>query len=259
MMPYALAIALLGVIACFFGSLVGFGGGFITVPVLRFVGGLPPATVAATSLFMVGVNVAVASRTLFKQKRVNTRMGWALGAGGVAGSFAGVVALRFVNPLLFDLLYGGMLLFIAYMMFRPSAPAGPETDLESERSRKAGRLELAAMGVAVGFVSTLFGIGAGTISIPLLMWRYKLPAYIAMPTSTFIALVYIWPGIIAQGFAHRIDWRLAIPLSIGAVLGAQLGAVYSARLRSVQLQRVFGAVAVCAFIGLAARHVPALH
>ena len=253
---YAAAVAILGAVSCFFGSLVGFGGGFIAVPVLRFVGQLSPSTVAATSLFMVGVNVTVASVALFRQKRVNARIGWALGVGGIVGSLAGVFALRYVNATVFDVLYGLMLLFIAYMMLKPASSVSMEGEgLESERSARAGRSELAAMGVAVGFVSTLFGIGAGTISIPLLMWRYRIPAYIAMPTSSFVALVYIWPGIIAQGVAGRIDWTLAIPLSIGAIIGAQLGAQYSAKLRSVQLQRVFGAVAICAFVGLTARHL----
>ena len=254
------AVAVLGMVSCFFGSLVGFGGGFITVPVLRLVGQIPPQTVAATSLFMVGVNVAVASVALRKQKRINLRMGWALGAGGVLGSFLGVYMLRYINASAFDLLYGLMLLFIAYMMLKPVKPSTlPETELESERSKLAGKFELGTMGISVGFVSTIFGIGAGTIAIPLLMWRYKLPAYIAMPTSSFIALVYIWPGIIAQIGAHRVDWALAIPLSIGAVIGAQIGAVYSARLKSIHLQRVFGAVAICAFVGLTIRHIPTFH
>jgi len=256
-MLQSIAVAILGVVSCFFGSLVGFGGGFITVPVLRLVMQLPPQTVAATSLFMVGINVAVASVALRKQKRINLRMGWGLGVGGIVGSLLGVFMLRYINASAFDLLYGLMLLFIAYMMLKPSKSMGlPETDLESERSKRAGKIELGIMGIAVGFVSTLFGIGAGTIAIPLLMWRYKLPAYIAMPTSSFIALVYIWPGIVAQISQHRVDWMLAIPLSIGAVLGAQLGAQYSAKLRSVQLQRIFGAIAICAFIGLTIRHIP---
>jgi uncharacterized membrane protein YfcA len=253
----AILAVVLGLVACFFGSLVGFGGGFISVPILRLSGHLAPQVVAATSLFMVGVNVAVASFALRKKNRINLRMGWAIGVGGIAGGLAGVYMLRFVSSGQFDVLYGLMLLFIAINMLKPAKPSTlSDNEIETDRSRAAGKLELGLMGVLVGFSSTLFGIGAGTVAIPLLLWRYKLPAYVAMPTASFIALIYIWPGVIAQIGAQRVDWALAIPLSIGAVVGAHYGARYSSRLKSLQLKRIFGAVCVVAFVALSMRHLP---
>jgi len=247
----------LGIVACFFGSLVGFGGGFISVPILRLAGHLSPQVVAATSLFMVGVNVAVASFALRKSKRINVRIGWSIGLGGIAGALLGVVALKYVSSGQFDLLYGAMLLFIAYNMLKPSKPMTiPETALESDRSQRASNYEFALMGVMVGFSSSLFGIGAGTVAIPLLLWRYKLPAYVAMPTASFIATIYIWPGVFAQIHEARVDWALAIPLAIGAVLGAYFGARYSNKLRSPQLTRIFGAICVITFLTLSMRHLP---
>jgi uncharacterized membrane protein YfcA len=253
----AILAVILGVVACFFGSLVGFGGGFISVPALRLVGHLTPQVVAATSLFMVGINVAVASFALRKQKRINLRIGWAVGAGGIVGGLGGVYLLRFVSAGQFDALYGLLLIFIAINMLKPAKPTDlPDTAMESDRSRATSQLEFAVMGVLVGLSSTLFGIGAGTVAIPLLLWRYKLPAFVAMPTASFIALIYIWPGVLAQISQARVDWALAIPLSIGAVVGAHYGARYSARLRSPQLKRIFGVICVITFMTLSARHLP---
>lgn len=251
--------ALLGFVACFFGSLVGFGGGFISVPALRLFGHTSPQVVAATSLFMVGVNVAVASFALRKKKRINVRMGRALGLGGIVGGMIGVFALRFINGGQFDVLYGLMLIFIAINMLKPARGEQlPDTEIESPRSRESGNLELGVAGAIVGFFSTLFGLGAGTVAIPLLMWRYKLPAYIAMPTASFIALIYVWPSVFLQIAAGRVNWALAIPLSLGAVVGAHFGARYSNRLSSPQLKRVFGVICVCAFLSLTLRHLPEL-
>ena len=220
----------LGIVACFFGSLVGFGGGFISVPILRLSGHLTPQVVAATSLFMVGINVAVASFALRKKKRINLRIGWSVGLGGIAGALAGVAALKYVSSGQFDILYGLMLLFIAYNMLKPAKPLPiPDTAIESERSQRTSNIEFAIAGLLVGFSSSLFGIGAGTVAIPLLLWRYKLPAYVAMPTASFIATIYIWPGVLAQIHEARVDWALAIPLAIGAVIGANFGARYSNR------------------------------
>lgn len=250
---------LLGLVASFFGALAGFGGGFITGPAMRLFGHLSPQTVAATSLFMVGVNVAVASFALRKKKRINVRMGRAIGLGGIAGGLVGVFALRFVSGAQFDVLYGLMLIFIAFNMLRPARGLQlADTEIESPRSREAGNLELGIAGALVGFCSSLFGLGAGTVAVPLLMWRYKLPAYIAMPTASFIALIYVWPNVFAQIAAQRVNWALAIPLSIGAVVGAHYGAHYSNRLSSPQLKRVFGVICVCAFLSLTLRHLPDL-
>ena len=251
-----LLTTVLGFVACFFGSLVGFGGGFISVPALRLFGHATPQVVSATSLFMVGVNVAVASFALRTKKRMNLRIGRAIGIGGIAGGLFGVYMLRYVNAGQFDVLYGLMLVFIAVNMLRPAKTQDlPDTAIESDASRKAGNLELALAGCVVGFSSTLFGIGAGTVAIPLLLWRYKLPAYVAMPTASLIATIYIWPGVFAQMHEGRVDWALAIPLSIGAVVGANWGARYSSRLRSPQLKRIFGVICVCAFVTLTAKHV----
>jgi uncharacterized membrane protein YfcA len=247
----------LGLVACFFGSLVGFGGGFISVPILRLSGHLTPQVVAATSLFMVGINVAIASFALRKTKRINLRIGWSIGLGGIAGALLGVVALKYVSSSQFDVLYGVMLLFIAYNMLKPSKQStANDAALESERSLRAANWEFALMGVLVGFSSSLFGIGAGTVAIPLLLWRYKLPAYVAMPTASFIAMIYIWPGVIAQIHEARVDWALAIPLAIGAVVGAHFGARYSNKLKSPQLTRIFGVICVITFITLSIRHLP---
>jgi uncharacterized protein len=258
MVQTALTI-ILGFIACFFGSLVGFGGGFISVPALRLFGHVSPQVVAATSLFMVGVNVAVASFALRKKKRINVRMGRALGLGGIGGGVGGVFMLRFVNGSQFDLLYGLMLIFIAINMLKPARGEQlPDTEIESPRSREAGNLELGIAGAIVGFFSSLFGLGAGTVAIPMLMWRYKLPAYVAMPTASFIATIYVWPSVFLQIAAQRVDWALAIPLALGAVIGAHVGAKYSNRLSSPQLKRVFGVICVCAFLSLTLRHLPDL-
>ena len=139
-----------------------------------------------------------------------------------------------------------MLIFIGFNMLRPARGAElSDTEIESSRSLEAGNLELGIAGAIVGFFSSLFGLGAGTVAVPLLMWRYKLPAYIAMPTASFVALIYIWPNVFAQIAAQRVNWALAIPLSIGAVVGAHFGAKYSNRLSSPQLKRVFGVICVC--------------
>jgi len=69
--------------------MVGLGGGFVLVPILRLVFGLAPAEAAGTSLALVVANSASGAFTYFLQKRVHVKIGLLLAAGGLPGSILG--------------------------------------------------------------------------------------------------------------------------------------------------------------------------
>jgi uncharacterized membrane protein YfcA len=91
----------------------------------------------------------------------------------------------------------------------------------------------------VGYLSSLFGIGGGIIHVPLLTSLLDFPVHIATATSHFIlaimalagTITHIVTGTFVQG-VHR-----TIYLSIGVVIGAQLGARLSNRVRGVWIIR----------------------
>ncbi|MBV8488888.1 MAG: sulfite exporter TauE/SafE family protein, partial [Candidatus Eremiobacteraeota bacterium] len=64
-----------------FGSMVGLGGGFILVPILRLFFGLAPAEAAGTSLLLIIANSFSGAITYLWHRRVHVRLGLLIAAG----------------------------------------------------------------------------------------------------------------------------------------------------------------------------------
>ncbi len=239
----------LGVVASFVGSVVGLGGGFVVIPVLRLAFGMPPSLVAGTSLVLVTANVASASLAFWRQRRIDVRLGLAMGLPAIVGSIAGALALRHVAVAGFDVAYAAILVFVALDLFR-LRPA-----VASVHPRLPNDPLLAVVGLVTGFVSSLFGIGGGIIVVPLLLRVFALPAHVVGATSQFIILLSSPAGVATHGLGGDIAWRYAWPLAAGGVLGAQFGAATARRLSSPALVRALAIVMLLAAGSLAIRHV----
>ena len=78
----------------------------------------------------------------------------------------------------------------------------------------------------MGYASSFLGIGGGIIHVPALVYLLNFPVHVATATSHLIlsimaftgTLVHILTGTFPYGVHHMIS------LSIGVVLGAQIGA-----------------------------------
>ncbi len=84
----------------------------------------------------------------------------------------------------------------------------------------------AAISFAVGFVSSLLGIGGGIIHVPALVLLLGFPVHVATATSHFVLALTALAGTgvhVATGTLHRGGRRTAA-LGLGVVLGAQIGA-----------------------------------
>jgi uncharacterized membrane protein YfcA len=254
----ALTLELFGAafVASVFGSMVGLGGGFILVPLLRLVFGLPPAEAAGTSLVLVTANSGAGAFTYFLHRRVNVRLGLIFAAGGLPGSVAGAILSKHITEQTFDWAFCIFLLVIAADM------------IFNARLRVAGRVEhpaggpkpmsyRAAVGIGflVGLVSSLFGIGGGVITVPSLLYFSTLPAHAISATSHFILILTSPTGLIVHALQHDVKVPDVIPLVAGGLCGGPVGARLSLRLKSPQLLIFVGIALICVAASLALRHV----
>ena len=90
----ALELFAIGVAASIFGSIVGLGGGFVIIPVLRVAFGVPPAQVAGTSLLMVLANTGASTFGYLRARVVDLRLAMPFTLGAVPGSIIGVFAVK---------------------------------------------------------------------------------------------------------------------------------------------------------------------
>ena len=235
-----------------FGSVVGRGGGFVMVPILRVAFGIEPAIASATSLFLVFANTAAASVGFLRDKRVDMRIALLLAVGALPGSVFGVTVVHHVTVAQFDIIYGALLVVLAVAtLWRrgiASRPVGERTFLDSP-------WVAIPAGLVMGVASSLFGVGGGIIVVPLMLIAARMPPHIAAATSSFVILLTAPVGIATHIIAGDAQWNLVLPLALGGLAGGSFGPGVAKRISSPQLINLLVAAFILAAVGLVIRHL----
>lgn len=92
-------------------------------------------------------------------------------------------------------------------------------------------LVLAAIGLAAGFLSGLFGVGGGVIIVPALVAFAAFGMRLASGTSLAAIVPTALVGIVAYAMGGNVAWVPALLLIVGSVTGAQFGSWLLDRLR----------------------------
>jgi uncharacterized protein len=260
----ALLLGLLGVGVGAFGTLVGAGGGFILTPVLLLL--YPhdsPRTLTAISLAVVFFNAASGSLAYARQGRIDYRSGLVFGAATLPGAIGGALLVGVTPRRVFDLVMAIVLGVLAvWLLVGDGEPSGGgrrgvlRRIVDRSGQVHAYRVPLGRGGLyslAVGFFSSFLGIGGGVIHVPVLVRALGFPTHIATATSHFVLAQMAGAGtlthVVAGSFAQGHGVRRTAALSIGVVLGAQVGARTSLRLRPATIEWLLAV----ALAGLAAR------
>lgn len=237
--------------------MVGLGGGFIIVPVLRLFFGLDPATAAGTSLALVIANSAGGAAASLLQRRIHVRVAVLIAAGGFPGGILGAIAVKLLPAHIFDWLFAAFLLGIAADMILNSEKRlrGRSDVVDVRRVPGMPWPRALIVGFAVGFISSLFGVGGGVALVPSLLYFSTLPAHAISATSQFGILLTSPVGFVTHYLEHDISWYYVIPLVLGGVIGGPIGAQLSLRMKSARLI-FFVALALCmAASALILRHL----
>jgi uncharacterized protein len=259
-----IAWAILGVAVGGYGTLIGAGGGFVLMPILLIIfPEAPAAQLTAVSLAVVFANATSGSIAYFRMRRVDYATAGVLALSTLPGSVAGALVVGSIPRRAFDVIMGILLIAIAsFLVVRPagSMPLGTNgpgsvsralVDRDGTSYRYRFNLALAViLSFAVGFLSSLLGIGGGIIHVPLLTTFFNFPAHVATATSHAV-LVVTAAGATVTHVVHR-DFGPFVPitiaLAIGVVGGAQVGATFSSRVRGSMIIRLL-AVAL-ALVGI---------
>ena len=248
----ALELFTIGLAASIFGSIVGLGGGFVIIPVLRIVFGVPPAQVAGTSLLMVLANTGASTFGYLRDRVVDLRLALPFTLGAVPGSIIGVFAVKRFTPSGFDVAYGVVLFVLAVLVVRrrsiTSRAAGERTFAHDPR---VGVIA----GLGIGFFSSLFGIGGGVVLIPLLLIAARMPPHVVTATSAFVITTTAPVGVLTHAFSGDVDWPFSLPLVLGGLVGGSIGPVIQKRVSSPTLITLLAAALIAAELGLALRHL----
>ncbi|MDA0353543.1 MAG: sulfite exporter TauE/SafE family protein [Chloroflexi bacterium] len=94
-------------------------------------------------------------------------------------------------------------------------------------------------GAIGGFTSGLTGIGGGTVMVPLLTGFLKMGQHKAHATSLVIVIFAALSAVTQYIRRGEVEWHLAAALTVGAVVGAQIGARTMHSLPERQLRLIF--------------------
>jgi uncharacterized protein len=239
-------------IASVFGSMVGLGGGFILVPLLRLFFGYPPAEAAGTSLVLIVANSASGAFTYLLHRRVHLKIGLLIALGGLPSSILGAVLALHIPGRLFDAILALILVAVAIDLARNARRHSAKRPEPRSVGALKGMSYRAAIGVGfvIGLFSSLFGLGGGIVLIPTFLYFSELPAHAISATSHFAILLTSPVGLITHVLQHDVVSSDVIPLALGGLTGGPIGARLSLRLPSPRLLAAVAVALVVAAITL---------
>jgi uncharacterized membrane protein YfcA len=115
-------------------------------------------------------------------------------------------------------------------------------------------LKLAAIGTLAGLFSGLFGVGGGTVIVPLLIFWFGYGERLATGTSLAAIVLIGLLGAIAQGGIYgNVHLLTGLWLSIPAILGVLAGTAIQQRIPQRAVSLLFAALLVGIAIELIVR------
>jgi uncharacterized membrane protein YfcA len=110
---------------------------------------------------------------------------------------------------------------------------------------------LMVIGAFAGVLAGLLGVGGGIILVPAFFYAFQTLGYdspqlmqICLATSLATIIVTSLRSVLSHNKKGAVDWDILRGWAPGIVIGAVLGVMVAASLRSVTLQAVFGVLAL---------------
>ena len=260
-LTFASFVALGSFGAGFLGALTGLGGGIVIVPLLTILFHIDLRYAIGASLVSVIATSSGAAAAYVREGYTNIRIGIFLEVATTVGAMAGAAMAGLISTSVLGVLFGVVLLYSAFRMFRSNHdhPASETADplatrfrLNSSYPTSVGMQPYAVERVVPGFalmfvagiVSALLGIGSGVVKVLAMDRTMKLPFKVSTTTSNF--MIGVTAAASAGVYLHRgyIEPMVAFPVMIGVLSGALLGARVLARTSTRWLRIVFTGVVV---------------
>jgi uncharacterized membrane protein YfcA len=219
----------------FLSGMLGLGVAFVAIPVLGLFGYDLLDVIQPWALLLNGLTAISGAVVFWRAGMVDRRGALILVAITTVGAPVGVWLLQFASTDLVWWLYVGVLVFLAARM---GLPKGASTEVVGEIT-DASRVKAGVAAAPISVFAGFLGVGPGFLLMPTL----TLVGYSARLAAATTSVVVILPSFSAFG-SHlgtaQFDWPTVIVTSIASVIGAWLGAKFTAgRVKSATLSRIF--------------------
>ena len=257
--------------------LVGAGGGFIIGPLLILIFGWENKIAVGTSLVCVSVASISGAISYLRLKIVDIRSAILFSIAAMPGAILAVIGLEKVNSAIFNILFSVMLILTGFYVFlSPSNSEKSSNALDKEIKEnsknkfwwrvnrninpengepyKYNFIEpiATAVNTLFGFISSFFGIGGGPLRTPTLVYFFNFPVKVATATSVATMSIYTIFGSATHFINGNVDTQAVLPLSVGAIIGSQIGVIISKRLKGRLMMKLlsFAMIAIAINMGI---------
>ena len=242
----------------------GVGAGALTTPLLvLFLGIGTDVAIGSDLLFALGTKL-VAMIAHVQRRTVQPSILWRLSIGGLPGAIIGVVISAHLHKVL-DLhqLEHALRLAVAAALFVSAAVitfnrkiAGDVAEISAD---EMPTLRIAAIGFFVGLTVSITSIGAGSLTLPLLILvAPSIALRRLVGTDVAFAIIVLVPSLLGHLKIGDVNPRLAGLLLLGSVPGVFVGSHLVTRLPERWFRGALAGVLVVVAFFLLPIHLPQL-
>lgn len=253
-----LYLVLTGVLAGIAAGFLGIGGGAILTPLclmiyptLGFDSGEIVHVIFGTNMFLVAVFSLSAVAKHHRNNKIDWRIVALMAPMAVVGSFAGGWAATIVDAAVLKKAFSALLIVSSVLLVVRGSTKPSSSSLHGAL---LSRRLVPLLGFVTGFLGSFLGVGGGVIMIPALILLFAYPVdKVAAASSSIIVFIgmsgmssYMMHGGNAMELpgwsTGYVWWSAALPLALGGIPAARVGAMLNAKTHDKTLQRIFGAV-----------------
>jgi len=264
-----------GIAAGIFGALLGLGGGMIVTPILTVFLGVDIKYAIGASIIAVIATSSGAAIAFLKDDIVNLRVAMFLEIFTTIGALIGAILAGYMKATWLYILFGSLLLFQVWNMINKLRSRNADnlaTNIDplatklrlngsyydkqkqetvdySLENVKAGSTVMFGAGIASG----LLGIGSGAFKVMAMDGVMKMPLKPSSATSNVMMGVTAAASAVVYFFNGMIQPLIAVPIALGVVAGAAVGARVMQYLPAKLLRYIFVPVVLIMAVQLMAK------
>ncbi|MCP4760247.1 MAG: sulfite exporter TauE/SafE family protein [archaeon] len=262
-----LLLVLIAIGIGFLASLFGIGGGFLLVPTMIMYVGLSEHQTVATASFVIIFLALSSSIAYARQKRIDYKITAILMLASLVGSVIGALFTEFVSGQFIIIMFGIVESVLAIILGLKKTPNEKiqvtivnEKSIEKSKNEdikksyyierrivdsdgkeyqyEANILLAFPLTFLAGFLSSLLGIGGGTLYIQIFVFLCGMSIHLAIASSIFTIFFSSIASAGTFALMGQIDYGVGFAYAIGMVVGAQLGALINKKIESKLLKKL---------------------
>jgi uncharacterized membrane protein YfcA len=212
-------LTILGIVVGVFSSSLGSGGGSILIPALTLIMGYKIKEIVGASLAIIVLTAffGFTFHLIFSPENVEFLFVGLMLMGSLIGAKLGADWTHSVRSWFLMYLSAFIMFFVGLNLFGVLPVFAYFSFLGSSIWL------LMFLGLVSGILSSMLGIGAGVLIIPILNLVFALPMTLAVPTCLAVIAPTTLAGSVFHNNRGKLDWRMIRRLIPGSLVGALCG------------------------------------